>query len=111
MTAGAQAILVEIIGPKVMRTPEIVALPAIRLQPPLPLTFPSEAMSMTVCRLSMTPWPRIDSASYLPLGSDASGLPDLTRSTWISVSSRPPVKIEWRIVVMNHNRPLTVIRA
>src|SRR6476646_10816452 len=50
MIAGAQAIFVEIIGPKLMRSPEISALPAILLQPPLPVIFPSAAMSISVCR-------------------------------------------------------------
>src|SRR5262245_65480962 len=71
MTAGEQAFLVLAIGPNPIVSPEILALPLMILQPPVPDTAPSAPSSRIVCRRSMTPPPRMFSASQRP-----AGLPD-----------------------------------
>ncbi len=60
MIAGGQAIRVAASGPKPILSPSMVALPLKLLHPPLPATAPSAAISIVLCRLSMTPPLRID---------------------------------------------------
>ena len=61
------------IAPKARLAPEMVACPCRRLHPPLPLTAPSPDISSTDCRLSITPRPRISSASQRPAGEGGDG--------------------------------------
>src|SRR5262245_12712942 len=71
MTAGEHAFLVLAIGPNTILSPEIVALPRMALQPPVPEMAPSAPTSRIVCRRSITPPPRMLSASQRPTGWSA----------------------------------------
>jgi hypothetical protein len=46
-------------------------VPRMALQPPLPEIAPSAAISRTICTRSMTPPPRLSSASQRPIGPAA----------------------------------------